>query len=135
MWAQIDGGELPAAGHRDDSLGRVVLARSLEAATVTAVAVSVERLTMRWFEFLIGVWPGRRANDDTEAPVVDAAKSIAKVQRPAACGARRPLGGLRSQAVKAVSLAASWRSAFVTLRSKDIAFHERSNTGHLAVGT
>jgi Protein of unknown function (DUF4235) len=86
LWAQIDGGELPAAGHKDDSLGRVVLARSLEAATVTAVAVSVERLTMRWFEFLIGVWPGRKPSDDTEAPVVDAAKSIAKAET----------GGLRS---------------------------------------
>ena len=58
LWALIDGGDLPSAGHKDDSLGRVVVARSLEAATVTAIAVSVERLTMRWFEFLVGVWPG-----------------------------------------------------------------------------
>jgi hypothetical protein len=80
LWGLIDGGELPAAGHKEDSLARVVLARSLEAATVTAVAVSVERLTMRWFEFLVGVWPGHTRDQDDEAPVADAAAEIAKAE-------------------------------------------------------
>jgi Protein of unknown function (DUF4235) len=80
LWTLIDGGELPAAGHKDDSLGRVVLARSLEAATVTAVAVSVERLTMRWFQFLVGVWPGRTPEDNAESPVADAAADVAKAE-------------------------------------------------------
>jgi hypothetical protein len=79
LWAAIDGGELPAVGHKDDSLGRVVLARSLEAATVTAIAVSVERLTMRWFEFMVGVWPGRKAGDDAVNPVSEAISLVTEL--------------------------------------------------------
>jgi hypothetical protein len=79
LWALIDGGDLPATGHRDDSLGRVVLARSLEAATVTAIAVTVERLTMRWFEFLVGVWPGRTPEHDSQEAISEA-KSLATAE-------------------------------------------------------
>ena len=43
-------------------------AQALQAASLAAAGVAADRLGMRWFHYLTGIWPG----DQPEAPDADA---------------------------------------------------------------
>jgi hypothetical protein len=59
LWSRIDDSpEPPRPKTQDASLGKVVAANALEAATLAGVAALVDRLGMRWFHYLTGIWPG-----------------------------------------------------------------------------
>jgi hypothetical protein len=72
LWARIDGGEPPNAKTEEASLGKVVAAQALEAATLAGAAAAVDRLSMRWFRYLTGIWPGDKPPEegvgDAESP-------------------------------------------------------------------
>jgi hypothetical protein len=58
LWARIDGGEPPRATIEEASLGKVVGAAALEAATVAGAKAATTRASARSFHYLTGVWPG-----------------------------------------------------------------------------
>jgi len=58
VWARIDGGQPPGPKAPDTSLGRVVAAQSLQAAALAGAGTAADRLGMRWFHHLTGIWPG-----------------------------------------------------------------------------
>jgi enolase len=58
VWARIDGGPPPGPKARDASLGRIVAAQALEAASLAGAGAAADRLGMRWFHYLTGIWPG-----------------------------------------------------------------------------
>jgi hypothetical protein len=60
VWARVDDGEPPKAGTEEASLGKVVAAQALEAATLAGAAAAVDRMSMRWFHYLTGIWPGEK---------------------------------------------------------------------------
>jgi hypothetical protein len=64
LWARIDGGPPPGAKTPNASLGRVVAAQALQAATLAGTGAAADRLTMRWFQYLTGIWPGDKPGDD-----------------------------------------------------------------------
>jgi hypothetical protein len=67
LWGQIDeSDEPPRPKTRDASLGKVVAASALEAATLAGVAALIDRLGMRWFHYLTGIWPGDQPEDVTD---------------------------------------------------------------------
>jgi hypothetical protein len=70
LWARIDGGEPPAPKTEDASLAKVVTAQALQAATLAGAGAAVDRLSMRWFHYLTGIWPGdkpaRESDGDAE---------------------------------------------------------------------
>jgi hypothetical protein len=67
LWARIDGAPPPGAKTPDTSLGRVVAAQALQAATLAGVGTAADRLAMRWFHYLTGIWPGDKPGDDVGA--------------------------------------------------------------------
>ena len=68
LWAKLDGGEPPKATTEDASLGKVVGARALEAATLAAAAAAADRASRRSFQHLFGIWPGgKKVKDEGEA--------------------------------------------------------------------
>jgi Protein of unknown function (DUF4235) len=67
LWAQVDDGEPPTRKTPDASLGKVVGATALEAATVAGVGAAVDRASRRSFEYLIGIWPGDKPKDEQQA--------------------------------------------------------------------
>jgi hypothetical protein len=58
VWSKVDDGEPPKPTNEDAGLPKVVAASALEAATLAAVGAAVDRLSMRWFHYLTGIWPG-----------------------------------------------------------------------------
>jgi hypothetical protein len=66
LWARIDGAPPPGPKTPDASLGRVVAAQALQAATLAGVATTADRLAMRWFHYLTGIWPGDKPGDGDE---------------------------------------------------------------------
>jgi hypothetical protein len=64
VWAKIDDAEPPTAATEEASIGKVVGARALEAATLAGVAAAVDRASARWFQYLTGSWPGRKPEED-----------------------------------------------------------------------
>jgi xanthosine utilization system XapX-like protein len=58
LWAKLDGAEAPSETAEDVSLGKVVGAKALEAATLAATAAATDRAGRRSFQYLFGVWPG-----------------------------------------------------------------------------
>jgi hypothetical protein len=58
LWAKIDRSEPPGPSEADAPLPKVVGATALEAATMAAVAATVDRASMRTFHYLTGIWPG-----------------------------------------------------------------------------
>jgi hypothetical protein len=68
LWARIDGAPPPGPKTPDTSLGRVVAAQALQAAALAGAGAAADRLTMRWFHYLTGIWPG----DKPEQPAPDA---------------------------------------------------------------
>lgn len=70
LWARVDDGEPPKAGTEEASLGKVVVAQALQAATLAGAAAAVDRVSMRWFHYLTGIWPGEKPPEpdaDSEA--------------------------------------------------------------------
>jgi len=58
LWARIDGGSPPGPKAPDASLRRVVAAQALQAASLAGAGAAADRLGMRWFHYLTGIWPG-----------------------------------------------------------------------------
>jgi enolase len=81
VWARVDGGPPPGPKAPDASLGRVVAAQALQAASLAAAGAATDRLGMRWFHYLTGIWPG----DKPEAPDAESgAEADTAVAQPAA---------------------------------------------------
>jgi hypothetical protein len=59
LWSRIDLGDPPAPTTEDASLTKVVLAATLEAATMAGIAAAVDRGSARAFHYLTGIWPGK----------------------------------------------------------------------------
>jgi Protein of unknown function (DUF4235) len=67
LWAKIDTDEPPKETTENVSVGKVVGAKALEAATLAGTAAAVDRASRRSFEWLFGVFPGdkkRKGEDD-----------------------------------------------------------------------
>jgi hypothetical protein len=58
LWARIDDAPAPASTTEGASVGKVVGARALEAATMAGVAAAVDRAFLRLFQHLTGLWAG-----------------------------------------------------------------------------
>jgi hypothetical protein len=66
LWAKLDGGEPPSEKAEDVSVGKVVGAKALEAATLAGTAAAVDRASRRSFQWLFGVFPGEKQKDEGE---------------------------------------------------------------------
>jgi hypothetical protein len=66
VWAKLDEGKPPQPKTQEAGLGKVVAASALEAATVAGIGAAVDRLAMRWFHYLTGIWPGDKPADPAE---------------------------------------------------------------------
>jgi hypothetical protein len=66
VWAKLDDEEPPKETAEDVSLGKVVGAKALEAATLAGTAAAVDRASRRSFEYLFGVFPGEKKKDEDE---------------------------------------------------------------------
>ena len=80
LWSKLDDGDPPKPATEDASLPMVVAASALEAATLTGVATAIDRMSMRWFHYLTGIWPG----DKPEEP--EASASADRHEGPVAAG-------------------------------------------------
>jgi hypothetical protein len=70
MWAKIDPGDPPNPKAEEASMGKVVGAAALEAATMAGVAAAAERASARTFHYLTGFWPAKKEKkpaDDEQA--------------------------------------------------------------------
>jgi hypothetical protein len=66
LWAKLDGAEPPSEKAEDVSLGKVVGAKALEAATLAGTAAAVDRASRRSFQWLFGVFPGEKQKAEGE---------------------------------------------------------------------
>jgi hypothetical protein len=66
LWSKLDGDEPPKETAEDVSLGRVVGAKALEAATLAGTAAAVDRASRRSFQWLFGVFPGEKKKGEDE---------------------------------------------------------------------
>jgi hypothetical protein len=66
LWAKIDESDPPGPTTEEASLGKVVGAKALEAATVAGVAAAVDRASARSFKYLTGFWPGAKAAKEAD---------------------------------------------------------------------
>lgn len=65
LWARIDDTEPPPRPTTETaSLGKVVLARSLEGATMAAIGATVDRAAVNSFHYLTGIWPGPKTQEE-----------------------------------------------------------------------
>ncbi|HTX46774.1 MAG TPA: DUF4235 domain-containing protein [Solirubrobacteraceae bacterium] len=71
LWARVDGGPAPGPKAPDASLARVVAAQSLQAAALAGAGTAADRLGMRWFHHLTGIWPGDKPDTGNERPLED----------------------------------------------------------------
>ena len=60
IWGKIDEQDPPDPSTRDASLPKVVGAAALEAATMAAVAAAASRVSAQTFNYLFGIWPGKK---------------------------------------------------------------------------
>ena len=63
LWSRLDGGEPPAPTASDATLGKVLQAAVLEAATMAAFGALAERSAAATFHYLFGVWPGEKRRE------------------------------------------------------------------------
>ena len=63
LWSRIDEGEPPAPTAEGATLGKVLAAGVLEAATMAAFAALAERTSAQTFHYLFGVWPGEKRQE------------------------------------------------------------------------
>ena len=66
LWARVDDAEPPEPSIEEASVGKVVGAAALEAATMAGIAAAVDRGTARLFQYLTGLWPGKHEKDEEE---------------------------------------------------------------------
>ncbi len=67
LWSKVDADESPPEPTVEEaSLGKVVAAAALEAATLAAVAAIADRASARTFQHLTGYWPGKKTQDEDE---------------------------------------------------------------------
>lgn len=66
LWARIDRGEPPRPTIENASLGKVVGAAALEAATMAGVGAVADRASARAFQYLTGVWPGEHSQEEKQ---------------------------------------------------------------------
>jgi Protein of unknown function (DUF4235) len=65
LWSKVDPHEEPPESTVEEaSLGKVVAAAALEAATVAAIAAIADRASARTFQHLTGYWPGKKTQDE-----------------------------------------------------------------------
>ncbi len=58
LWARIDDSEPPKPTTAETSIGKVLGATTLEAATMAGVAAVINRASAKSFHYLTGIWPG-----------------------------------------------------------------------------
>jgi hypothetical protein len=69
LWARIDDSPAPPpAGTGEAGLIEVAAGAALQAATVAAIAATVDRLMARTFHHLFGVWPEKSGTVDDDQP-------------------------------------------------------------------
>ena len=66
LWTRIDKEPPPAPGTGEGSLGKVVTAQVLQAGVMAATAATVNRLFARLFHQLVGAWPEKPPEPETE---------------------------------------------------------------------
>jgi hypothetical protein len=64
LWAKVDKSDPPDPTAPHASLGKVVGAAALEAATMAGIAAAADRAAARTFEYLTGVWPAKEPDKD-----------------------------------------------------------------------
>jgi hypothetical protein len=68
VWTRIDAAEPPPnpiAGQ--SSMAKVVAAHALEAGIMAGVTAAADRVSARFFHYLIGIWPAKPTRYETEA--------------------------------------------------------------------
>jgi hypothetical protein len=60
VWGTIDEQAPPKVGTEQTTLPKVVGAAVIEAATYAATRATVERASLKWFQFLTGIWAGQK---------------------------------------------------------------------------
>lgn len=58
LWSKIDDRDPPHASAPNASLGKVIGAATLEAATMAGVGAAADRASAKAFHHLTGIWPG-----------------------------------------------------------------------------
>jgi hypothetical protein len=64
VWARIDREDPPRPTAEHASMGKVVGAAALEAATMAGVGAMADRASARAFQYLTGFWPGDKEEDE-----------------------------------------------------------------------
>jgi hypothetical protein len=59
LWAKVDNADPPDPTAPHASLGKVVGAAALEAATMASIAAAADRAAARTFQYLTGIWPAK----------------------------------------------------------------------------
>lgn len=66
LWARVDDAAPPKPTTADASLGKVLGAATLEAATMAGVAAAINRASAKSFHYLTGIWPGDKSTKEDE---------------------------------------------------------------------
>jgi hypothetical protein len=66
LWARIDDGAPPKPTTADASLGKVIGAAALRAATMAGVSATVDRASAKSFHYLTGIWPGEKRAEESK---------------------------------------------------------------------
>lgn len=66
LWMRIDDEPPPKPGTGEGSIGKVVGAQALKAGVMAAAAAGVNRLFARAFHHLLGAWPEKPPEAETE---------------------------------------------------------------------
>lgn len=66
VWSKIDDAEPPHPTTARTSLGKVLSAAVLEAATMAGVAAITDRASAKTFHYLTGIWPGEETPEPAE---------------------------------------------------------------------
>jgi hypothetical protein len=65
IWGTFDRRDPPKASNENAPLPRVVGAAVIEAATFAATRAAVDRASLKWFQFLTGIWAGDQQKPPT----------------------------------------------------------------------
>jgi Protein of unknown function (DUF4235) len=60
VWGRIDPEAPPRPSTEDTSLPKVIGAAAFEAAIFAATRAAVDRASLKWFQFLTGIWAGEK---------------------------------------------------------------------------
>lgn len=66
LWAKFDDAPAPDSTTEQASVGKVVGARALEAATMAGIAAAVDRAFLRFFQHITGLWAGGKPKPEDE---------------------------------------------------------------------